>query len=105
MSKKVYVSQQQQYIDFVIGFAVWYLLNGLAWLLIGYNRGWLEGGSYGAGNLLLFPINVILLIVFLIFRRWIGLGILGALALNLFIALAMNIAVNGACAVPFWVTP
>lgn len=91
-------------IDFVAGFGGWYLLNGLVWLLIGYNYGWLEG-TYGVPNLLLFPLNVILLIVFLIFRRWIGLGILGALALNLLIALVMSIVVNGVCAVPFWVPP
>ena len=101
MSKKVYVSQQQQYIDFAIGFAGWYLLNGLAWLLIGYEHGWLA--DYGATNLLLFPLNAILLIIFLIYRRWIGLGILGALTLNLIVALVIGILVNGLCAVPFWI--
>lgn len=105
MRGKVYVSQQEQYIDFLMGFGGWYLLNGLAWLLIGFDHGWLEGDSYGVPNLFLFPLNVILLIIFLIFRRWIGLGILSALALNLLIALAMNIATNGTCAVPFWVSP
>jgi hypothetical protein len=105
MAKKAYVSRQEQYIDFAIGFGGWYLLNGLAWLLIGYDRyGWL-GSDYGIPNLFLFPLNVILLIVFLIFRRWIGLGTLGALAINLLIALVMSIVVNGVCAVPFWVSP
>jgi len=102
MPGKVYVSKQEQNIHFLIGFAGWYLLNGLAWLLIGYDDGW-QGTGYGIGNLLLFPLNVILLIVFLILRRWIGLGILGALVVNLFIALVMSIVINGACAVPFWI--
>jgi hypothetical protein len=104
MSKKVYASQKQKYNDFAIGFAGWYLLNGLAWLLVGYEYGWLEG-TYGIPNLLLFPANAILLIIFLVMRRWIGLGILGALALNLLIALVMGILINGACAVPFWFPP
>jgi hypothetical protein len=104
MPKKVYVTEREQYVDFAIGFAGWYLLNALAWLLIRYDYGWIRD-YYGMPNLFLFPLNMILLIVFLIRRRWIGLGILGALALNLLIALAMSIAVNGACAVPFWVPP
>lgn len=104
MAKKVYVSEREQYIDFAIGFGGWYLLNGLAWLAIGYDYGWLEG-DYGVANLFLFPLNMILLIILVILRRWIGLGILGALALNLLIAMVMNIVVNGTCAVPFWVSP
>jgi len=75
----------------------WYLFNGLAWLLIGYD-------NYGVACYL-FPLNMIVLIVFLVKRRAIGLGILGALALNLMIALVMGAATNAACAVPFWVTP
>jgi len=104
MPKKVYVSKQEQYVDFAIGFGGWYLLNGLAWLVIGYDTRWIRD-YYGMQNLLCFPLNLLLLIVFLMRRRWIGHGILGALALNLFIALVMSVVVNGLCAVPFWVPP
>jgi hypothetical protein len=86
---------RRQNIGFVTGFVGWYLSNGLVWLLIGRN----DNGQ----ACFLFPLNVIVLIAFLVKRRAIGLGILSALALNLLISLAMSTLFNGACAVPFWV--
>lgn len=83
-------------IDLIAGFVGWYLFNGLAWLL--------NSNDDNGLACFLFPLNMIVLIVFLMRRRWIGLGILGALALNLLIALVLNTMVNGTCAVPFWVS-
>ena len=97
--RKVYSSNQERILDFVGGFFGWYLLNGLCWLPA---RGEIEALE-SFQNLLLLPLNVILLIVFLIIRRWIGYGILTAVALNLVIALIIGVTINAWCAIPFFV--
>jgi len=97
--RKVYDSRQAKIIDFVAGFAGWFLLNGVAWLLTNESL----HNNYGVPNLLFLPLNVIVLIVFLIRRRWVGFGILAAVALNLVIALIVGATLNATCAIPFWV--
>lgn len=83
-------------IGLIAGFLGWYLVNGLAWLL--------NSNDDSGLACFLFPLNMIVLIVFLIKWRAIGLGILGALALNLLISLVLSTVMNGTCAIPFWVS-
>jgi hypothetical protein len=96
--RKVYNSSKEQIIDFVVGFVGWFLLNSTGWLLTGAV---LE--ETDMANLLFLPLNVIVLIVFLIIRRWIGFGILAAVALNLIISLIIGATIQATCAIPFWV--
>jgi hypothetical protein len=97
--RKVYNSSKEQIIDFIVGFVGWFLLNSAAWLLTGA----VTAETYSIFNLVLLPLNVIALIVFLIIRRWIGFGILAAVALNLIISLIIGATIQATCAIPFWV--
>jgi hypothetical protein len=84
------------------GFFGWYLINSIIWLLIISNLGY---GEYVFLNLFIFPINLLALIVLSARKstRKIGLGILLALALNLFLSLLVGLSVNGVCFIPFYV--
>jgi len=55
-------------------------------------------------NLVLFPANILVLIVLAVIRpvRTVALGILAALAVNLLIALAVGATQQGFCFVPFF---
>ncbi len=105
--RKIYEARPEKVRDFLIGFGGWWIVNGLIWLLI---IGFLQGGQthgvlwYNGGieNLCVLPLNVIALIILALLRRWISLGMLSAVALNLAIALVLGLTEYGTCAVPFF---
>ncbi len=56
-------------------------------------------------NLLLFPGNLFALTLLTVIRstRWVGFGILAALALNLYVSLVLGVTMNGLCFIPFMI--
>jgi sugar lactone lactonase YvrE len=95
--------RRRKYILFASGFLGWYLVNGLLWLAVTRDGFSMEGS--GMLNLCFLPINLILLVVFSRKHsiRFIGLGILSALAVNLFISLILGMATNAGCFIPFFI--
>jgi hypothetical protein len=91
-----------QIIETVIGFAAWYVINGLIWLGVGSGS-----SSYAPllfGLFLILPGNIIVLLICAIVPRLrrVALGILIAMALNFFISLLLGMAFNAWCFVPFF---
>ncbi len=84
---------------FLIGFAGWFLVNGLLWFLAS------RGGYEGNLMVLVWLANPLLLLILAIIKptRRVALGMLSALALNLLIALARNMVFNAMCGLPFWI--
>lgn len=105
--KRTQMSPAAKRRDFLIGFFGWFVLNGLVWLLVavvGQEGDFHDPLNYGEGlvNLCVLPLNVLALIILAFWRRWISLGMLSAVALNLFIALILGLTEYGTCAVPFF---
>jgi hypothetical protein len=92
----------QQTLDVLVGFAGWFIINGLVWLAIAGNGSILKGSAIYA-NFLLLPINLIVLIVIAVKRRMIAFGMLLALALNLAVSLLMSLSFNAWCFIPFFI--
>ncbi len=88
--------------DFFIGFVGWWVVNGALWLGLTGGEGLGLGGFGILLNLLLFPANLLMLIVLAFIRRWIALGGLAAIAVNLLIALIMGVTLAGFCFIPFF---
>jgi hypothetical protein len=101
MSGTGYSIDNKKRFDFLIGFAGWFVINSLAWLATGGAEGLFY--SYGIQNLLFLPLNILALLLTIWRRRWVGWGILVAIALNLFISLLIGAWANATCAIPFWV--
>lgn len=106
------LSRNQKISRFLIGFLGWYILNGLYWYITEPHG--LDGDSTFTGanfyavlsiNLFLFPSNLLALIVLSTIppTRWVGFGILIALALNLAISIVEGVAFNGWCFIPFFI--
>ncbi len=91
------------------GFIGWYLANGLFWvMMLGKTKPDFSITSLGDAmfvNLLMFPFNIILLLMLAIIRptRSVALGILLAIALNLVISLFSMLIFNAVCLVPFFI--
>lgn len=97
------LSTNTKRIQFTIGLIGWFLVNGLIWLFLGT---WgLLGEFAGLENLLIFPANILCLIILSAIRRtrWIGLGILAAWVINLIVATIFGMFWYGACLLPFYV--
>jgi hypothetical protein len=90
---------RKQWIMFAAGFLGWYLINGPFWLLFPVGKG--ENIILG---ILTLPANVIVLTILSSVKgtRWIGFGILAAIAFNLVISLIMGLVVQGLCLIPFF---
>jgi len=90
------IDSDKKWTLFVTGFLGWYGINGIFWLIVSLNPFY---------NLLILPVNVLALIIFALNRtkRWISLGILSALAVNLFISLVMSLQFNAICFIPFFI--
>lgn len=88
---------------FAAGFLGWYLVNGLIWLL--FSGGSLNGEGALILNFLIFPLNVIALLIFAFNRstRFFALGLLGALAVNFVISLVIGLQFNAMCFIPFFI--
>ena len=88
--------------DLLVGFVGWYAANGLVWVVI-------SGGTIGSGefagfvNLLVLPINVLVLIIAVFVRPWFALGLLASYGVNLAVALLLGATINGVCWIPFFV--
>ena len=101
------LSRRSKITQFTIGFVGWFLVNvGLAFLWGGPSLA-KYGQVYGPGpgvsiGLLLFPANILLFFILVRVWRWVALGMLSAIALNLLIALILGIAVAGWCFIPFF---
>jgi len=50
----------------------------------------------------LFPVNVVVLILFLRYLRQVGWGMLSALAANMVVSLILGLAQNAFCFIPFY---
>lgn len=90
--------------NFLIGFLGWYLVNGALWFILsGATFDATEAQSSGA-VCFLFPLNLLLPVLFGVIRvtRWLALGILAALALNFLVSLILGMSFNGLCFVPFF---
>jgi len=100
------LSRNKKIRNLLIGFAGWYIANGLFWYSqFGGSTNTNTNGEYIIANLILFPINLLVLIILSAIKstRWVGLGILVALALNLLLALIVGTSINGWCFIPFYV--
>jgi len=84
----------------IAGFLGWYVINILIWLLAGTKPG---DAPEAFLNLLLFPANVVTLIVLAIIKstRRIAFGVVVALAFNLLVSLVMGVSYNAWCFIPF----
>lgn len=105
-TKKVYTTREKQ-IDFAIGFGGWLVIGGILWLF-----GMRPSGSpyYSEGVFLCiapvyFLSNIVALIVLAFTRRWIALGLLSVLGVNLVISLALHTSYAGVCTVPVFISP
>jgi hypothetical protein len=102
LTTKTYDSRRQKNVDFLIGFAGWFILNFGLFLLFGnlgfsdlqnFNRpAILEDISLAALCLLPF-LNIVALIYFGLTRRWIALGALAAFALIIVIFVLIAILI------------
>jgi hypothetical protein len=101
------LTRNQKIRDFLIGFLGWYLVTALVWYLVDWDN---MMSTQAAGALpfifmgLNFSANLIALIVLSVVKRtrYIGFGILVALALNLLITTVLGEFGNGLCFFPFW---
>lgn len=85
--------------DFWVGFVGWYVVNALAWVVLGRN-------SYGYSlsvNLLFLPINALVLLITARKRPRFAAGLLAAIALNFILALISGAFTNAVCAIPFFI--
>jgi len=84
----------------IAGFFGWYVINIMIWLLAGSTPG---NDADIFINLLLFPANILVLIILAIIKsaRRVASGVLVALAFNLLVSLVMGASLNGWCFIPF----
>jgi len=100
--RKTYATRPEKILDAVIGFVGWWVINSLIWVAI--TRGkwlWIDFGA-PAMSWYLLPLGIVALIFLAFSRRWLALGILVAVALNLAIALVLGLTQYGTCAIPFF---
>jgi hypothetical protein len=74
-------------LDFMVGFIGWFILNSLAWFLLVRFADYLSGIIAFEMMPLTLLVNVIMVVLLSLIRRWLGLGMVVALALALLIVL------------------
>ena len=102
LERKVYTTRNEKVLDFVIGFAGWFFVNGL---LYGCSIAILQAIDSSSSQsipvlllgLLPLLINIGALILFAFTRRWIALGILAAFALVLVGVLLLGLVLYAVC--------
>ena len=102
LERKVYTTRNEKVLDFVIGFAGWFLVNGLLYgcsFFILQQMSSDTTGSLVALLLGLIPLlaNIAALIFFAFTRRWIALGMLAAFALVLVGVLLLGLVFYTIC--------
>lgn len=80
--------------QFVAGFLGWYLVTALVY--------WLGKAESACLFPVLFPVNLVMIIVLLKRQPRAGWGLLSALGLNLVISLILNLVINAICFIPFF---
>jgi hypothetical protein len=81
---------------FLIGFLGWFLVNALIYLQK------FDQESLTICGGLLFPVNLVLLVILLRKRPLVGWGMLSALGVNLVISLVFGVWNNALCFLPFF---
>jgi len=97
------IPDSQKKIEISIGLAGWYLVNGLIWFWVSPSP--VNGSGYSAlFSFIMIPANILVLLVCALIPRLrnVALGILIALALNLFISLLLGMVANALCFIPFF---
>lgn len=102
LQRKVYATRGEKVLDFVLGFAGWFLVNGL---IYGCSIVILQAGLFDTSDsvlpvllgLLPLLLNIAVVILFAFTRRWIALGILAAFALVLLGVLLLGLLVYAIC--------
>ena len=101
-----YNSRSEKVRDSVIGFAGWFVVAGVGTLI---GRQFLVAqivtGDADFTGLLLTPLNMIILILLAVKRRWMALGWLVGYAVNLVVALVINQLGGAPCGYPFFLPP
>jgi hypothetical protein len=90
------LSRRAKIVQFTGGFVGWYLVN------FGIYAVTSAGGKGFTAAIVIFPANIIVLIILAYKRRWVALGMLSAIALNLLVALILGIGVAAWCFIPFF---
>jgi hypothetical protein len=103
-----HLTQRKKLIEFGSGFAGWVLINTAIWLLAAlmYGDNPLDDGVFLISGLM-FLANLAVLIGLSFTRRWIALGLLVALAVNLLASVILQVFYMGTCAIPvtlYWLT-
>ena len=114
LQRKTYTSRGEKGLDFFIGFAGFYVINGILWGVVSLVQG-LASAAIGsanidfemAGNIAIiltlvlncgvFIINIAALILLGLTRYWMALGILGAFVTGLILAICATLLIGGAC--------
>ena len=91
--------------QFVAGFFGWYLVMALinGPQVLPNPGAQVYSESLFVCNALLFPVQVLLLIIWIKARYQVGWGMLAAIGVNLVISLALGLGYNAACFIPFFV--
>lgn len=112
LQRKTYNSSGEKALDFFIGFAGFFVINGILWGLLSVADGLLATvappyGNEPANTVVLivsltlycgvFVINIAALILLGLTRYWMALGILGAFTASLILAICASLVVGGLC--------
>lgn len=82
--------------EFFVGFLGWYLVTALFYGQV------MDQEALTICGGLLFPVNLILLILLLKYRTQLGWGMLAALAVNMVVSLVLGLVQNAFCFIPFF---
>ena len=92
--------------QFAAGFLGWFLVNGLAWLILLSGRKFSSGDETAVicNGALILPLNLIILVLLAwkVGTRQIAWGILAAWGVNLVVSLVLGLSTNAFCLVPFF---
>jgi hypothetical protein len=96
-------SRNEKIRDFLIGFVGWYVVNGALWAALARGAS-ISTNEFGLfPNLLILPVNVLVLIITAFTRKWFALGLLTSFAVNWVLALLLGLTFNAYCWVPFFI--
>jgi hypothetical protein len=100
------MSRNEKWRDFLIGFLGWYAVNVPIWLFLTnlYQSSNTSASSAPLSlSCLLFPVNVLVLVICAFTMRWVALGILTSYAANFLLAMMLGLMFQAACWIPFFI--